>query len=87
LGTRWPRRIFGPKKEEVTEACRKLHIRELLYLYSSPNIIKVIKLKRMRWVGHVTHKTEIKNSYTTLVGKPEEITWGDLGMGGKIILR
>jgi hypothetical protein len=47
------RRIFGPKEDEVTEEWRKLHNEELNDLYSSPNIIRVIKLKIMRWAGHV----------------------------------
>ena len=47
------RRIFGPKRDEVTEECRKLNNGELNDLYSSPNIIRAIKLRRMRWAGHV----------------------------------
>jgi hypothetical protein len=47
------RRIFGPKREGVTGGWRKLHNEELHNLYSSPNIIRIIKLRRMRWVGHV----------------------------------
>jgi len=47
------RRIFGPKKDEVTEEWRKLHNEELNDLYSSPNIVRVIKSKRMRLAGHV----------------------------------
>jgi hypothetical protein len=50
---RVPRRIFGPKREEVTGGWRKLHNVELHGLYSSPSIIRVIKAKRMRWAGHV----------------------------------
>ena len=46
------RRIFGPKRDEVTVECRKLHNEEL-NLYCSPNIVRVIKLRRMRWVGHI----------------------------------
>ena len=52
------RRIFGAKKDEVTGGCRKLHNEELNDLYSSPNIIRVIKSKRMRWAGHVAHMVE-----------------------------
>jgi hypothetical protein len=48
------RRIFGPNRDEVTGEWRKLHNEELNYLYSSPNIIRVIKLRRIRWAGHVT---------------------------------
>jgi hypothetical protein len=47
------RRIFGPKRDEVTRECRKLHNEELRNLYSSPNIIRTIKSRRMRWMGHV----------------------------------
>jgi hypothetical protein len=47
------RRIFGPKRDEVREEWRKLHKEELNNLYSSPNIVRVIKSRRMRWVGHV----------------------------------
>jgi hypothetical protein len=46
-------RIFGPKRDEVTGGCRKLHYDELHYLYSSPNIIRMVKSRRMRWAGHV----------------------------------
>jgi hypothetical protein len=48
------RRIFGPKRDEVTGGWRKLHNQELHNLYSSPNITRMIKLRRMRWTGHVT---------------------------------
>jgi hypothetical protein len=47
------RRIFGPKRDEVTGEWRRLHNEELYALYSSPNIIRVIKSRRMRWAGHV----------------------------------
>jgi hypothetical protein len=65
------RRIFGPKREEVTGGWRKLHNEELHDLYSSPSIIKIIKSRRMRWAGHVARKGEKRNSYRLLVGKPE----------------
>jgi hypothetical protein len=51
-------RIFGPKRDGVTGECRKLHIEELHILYSSPNIIKHIKSRRMRWAGHVARMGE-----------------------------
>jgi hypothetical protein len=65
------RRIFGPKGDEVTGEWRKLHNGELHNLYSSPDIIKQIKSRRMRWAGHVTRMGEGRNVYTVLVGKPE----------------
>jgi hypothetical protein len=55
------RRIFGLKREEVTGGWRKLHNMELHKLYSSPNIIVVIKLRRMRWVGHGRNEKCIQN--------------------------
>jgi len=50
------RRIFGPKRDEVTGELRKLHNEGLNYLYSSPNIVRVIKSRRMRWAGHVARR-------------------------------
>jgi hypothetical protein len=47
------RRIFGLKRDEVTGECRKIHNEELCDFYSSPNIIRIIKLRRIRWAGHV----------------------------------
>jgi hypothetical protein len=60
------------KKEEVTGDWRKLHNEELHNLYSSPNIIRMIKSWRMRWAGHVARMGETRNAYRILVGKPEE---------------
>jgi hypothetical protein len=65
------RRIFGPKREE-DGSWRKLHNDELHSLYSSPNIIRVIKSRRMRWVGHGVCLGEGRGVYTVLVGRPEE---------------
>jgi len=65
------RRIFGPKRDEVKRKWRKLHKEELNDLYSSPNIVWVIKLRRMRWLGHVAHMWEKRGIYRVLVGKPE----------------
>jgi hypothetical protein len=65
------RRIFGPKRDEVTGDWRKLHNEELHNLYSSPNIIRMIKLRRMRWAGHVARMGERRNTYRILMGKPE----------------
>ena len=52
------RRIFRPRREEVTAECRRLHNEELNDLYSSPNIVRVIKSRRMRWAGHVARMGE-----------------------------
>jgi hypothetical protein len=65
------RRIFGPKRNEVTGGWRKLHNEELRYLYSSPSIIRIIKSRRMRWVRHVARMGEKRNAYKLLVVKPE----------------
>jgi hypothetical protein len=66
------RRIFGPKRDEVMGRWRKLHNEELHNLYSLPNIIRMIKSRRMRWVGHVALMGEKRNACRTLMGKPEE---------------
>jgi hypothetical protein len=65
------RRIFGPKRDEVTEEWRRLHNKELYALYSSPNIIRVIKSRRLRWAGHVARMGKRRGAYRVLVGKPE----------------
>jgi hypothetical protein len=65
------RRIFGPKRDEVTGDWRKLHNEELHKLYSSPNIIRMIKSRRMRWAGYVARMGEKRNLYRILVGKSE----------------
>jgi hypothetical protein len=64
------RRIFGPKRDEVTEECRKLHNEEPHDLYSLQSIIRITKLGRMRWAGHVARMGEKRNTYRLLVGKP-----------------
>jgi hypothetical protein len=66
-----PRKMFVPKRHEVAGDWRKLHNEELHNLYSSPNIIRTIKSRRMRWAGHVARMGETRNSYRILVGKPE----------------
>jgi hypothetical protein len=65
------RRIFGPKKDELTGEWRRLHNKELYALYSSPNIIGMIKSRRLRWAGHVARMGERRGAYKTLVGRPE----------------
>jgi hypothetical protein len=65
------RRTFGPKRDEVTRDWRKLHNEGLHNLYSSPNIIRMIKSRRMTWAGHVARMREKRNAYRILVGKPE----------------
>jgi hypothetical protein len=65
------RRIFGPKRDEVTGEWRKLHNEELRDLYSSPSIIRIIKSRRMRWAGHVARMGEKRNAYRLFLGKPE----------------
>jgi hypothetical protein len=65
------RRVFGPKKDEVTGKWRKIHNEELNDLYCSPNIVRVIKSRRMRWVVHVARMRERRGIYRVLMGKPE----------------
>ena len=65
------RRVFGPKRDEVTEERRKLHNEELSDLYSLPNIVLVVKSRRIRWAGHVAHMGQGRGVYRVLVGKPE----------------
>jgi hypothetical protein len=65
------RRIFGPKRDDVTGEWRKLHNEELRDLYSSPSIIRIIKSRRIRWAGHVARMGEKRNACRLLVAKPE----------------
>jgi hypothetical protein len=65
------RRIFGPKRDEVTGEWRKLHSEKLHNLYSSPDIIRQIKSTRMRWTGNVARMGEERKVYKVLAGKPE----------------
>jgi hypothetical protein len=65
------RRVFEPKKDEVTGKWGKLHNEELNDLYSLPNIVRVVKLRRMRWAGHVARMGEDRGVHRVLVGKPK----------------
>ena len=65
------RRIFGPRRDEVTGEWRKLHNDELNDLYSSPNIVRVMKSRRMRWAGRVEFMGDRRGVFRVLVGKPE----------------
>jgi hypothetical protein len=65
------RRVFGPKRDEVTGEWRKLHNEELEDLYSLPNIVRMVKPRRMRWAGHMARMGERKGVYGVLVGRPE----------------
>jgi hypothetical protein len=87
------RRIFGPKRDEVTGGWRKLHNEELHNLYSSQSIIRMIWSRRIRWAGHVTCMRKKRNVYGILVGRPRcrwednikmdlrEIGWGVVWTG------
>jgi hypothetical protein len=66
------RRIFGPKRDQVTGEWRKLHNKELRDLYSSKSIIRIIKSRGMRWPGHVARMGEKRNAYRILVGSHKE---------------
>ena len=83
-------RIFGPRRDEVTGEWRRLHNEEPNDLYYSPNIVQVVKSRRMRWAGHVAHMGEERGAYRVLVGKwgnrRERDHWGDLGVDEWIIL-
>ena len=65
------KKVFGPKRDEVISEWRKLHNEELSDLYSLPNILRVVKSRRMRWAGHVARMEEGRDVHRVLVGKPE----------------
>ena len=82
------KRIFGPRRDEVTGKWRRLHNKELNDLYSSPNIVRVIKWRRMRWAGHVAHMGEERGCIGSWwENQREGDHWGDLGIDGQIILK
>ena len=77
------RRIFGPRRDEVTGEWRRMHNEELNDLYSSPNIVRVIKSRRMRWVGHVARMDEERGCIVSWWGnRRERDDWEDLGVVG-----
>jgi hypothetical protein len=81
------RRIFGSERDDVTGEWRKLHNEELKDLYSLPNLVRVIKSRRMRWPGHVARMVEGRGVYRVLVGNlRERDRWGDRDVDGRIIL-
>ena len=81
------RRVFGPKRDEVTGEWRKLH-NDLSDLYSLPNIVRVVKSRRMRWAGHVARMGQGRGVHRVLVGRPEgKIPLGRPRRDGGIILR
>ena len=82
------RRIFGPKRDEVTAEWKKLHNEELNDLYFSPSIVRVIKSRRMRLAGHAARVGEWRGVYWVMVGNPRERDHlGDPGADWRIILR
>ena len=82
------RGIFESRREEVTGEWRRLHNEELNDLYSSPNIVRVIKSRRMRWAGHVAHMGEERGCIGSWWGnRRERDHWVDLGVDGWILGR
>jgi hypothetical protein len=65
------KRVFGPRREEVAEGWKRLHNEKLHNLYTSPNVVMVIKARRMRWTGHVARTGKTRCAHEILAGKPE----------------
>jgi hypothetical protein len=81
------RKIFRPKRDDITEEWRKLHNEERSDLYLSHNIVRVIKWRRIRWVWHIACMGERRDAYRVLVGKPEgRDHLEEPGVDGRIIL-
>jgi hypothetical protein len=82
------RRVFGPKRDEVTGEWRKLHNEELNDLYFVPKVVRVVKSRRMRWAGHVARMGEDRGVHRVLVGKPKgKRPLGNQDVDGRIILK
>jgi len=82
------RRIFWPKRNDVTEEWKKVHNEELNNLYCSPNFVRVIKSRRMRWAEHVARMGKKRDVCRVLLGNLRKRDhWGDPAVDGKIILR
>jgi hypothetical protein len=81
------RRVFGPKRDEVTGEWRKLHNEEMNDLYSLPNIMRVVKSRRMRWAGHVACRGRKVCTGCWWGNLWERDYWEDSDVGGRIILR
>ena len=80
--------MFGPERDEVIRERRKLHSEELNDLYSSPNIVQVIKSRRMRWAGHVVRVGDRRGAYRVLLGRSEgKRSLGRSGIDGRGILK
>jgi hypothetical protein len=82
------RRVFGPKRDEVAGKWRKLHNEELNDLYSLPNIVRVVKSRRIRWTGHVARMGKGRGVHRVFWwgGLREGEHWGDTDVDGRIIL-